>query len=438
MTLLYAVMKNTCLIVQKDGAKFSLLNPEKEVNSTYGFETPAPDNQWIYDHCGFWVYRTHLFFYGNFCIACFTPENDTSLNDGYEWIRLDQLSSIDAESEAIHGLLLAQNGAQSKTVPWLKAEGYSAYLDWAKAVLAEQDYSLCGAFQQSKNTYASSIFKIPTSKGTVYLKISASVYVNDAATEQQLANRIGSLPDFIAVSPDGMASLTKEMSGVDCQIGTPAQYKRWLVEWGKQQVHTIGSNTYSLTDCTPQKLLADIPDFLNQLQKIYNAAGKTLDAYKCEILKSKLSVVRTALTQLCIYPIPNAVCHADIRPGNVRITGDAESLYDWGLAFWGHPFYDAMHFLHVVRRQLTETERAEIIEAYLSQWVDFADKHVLFEAYTAAEQYKDYFMLTADYRWVAYILKICEDNPKSGTMDDWMFDRRFYYFDRVLHRFIEE
>ncbi len=438
MTLLYAVMKHNYYVAQKNGTSFSVLHPEKEVNPAYGFETPAPDNQWVNEHCGIRVYRTHVFFFGNYCVACFISHDETALNDGYEWITPEQLAAIDANEEILSALLLAQNGVHSKTVSWISAAGFSGYLEWAIATLAEQGYSLCGAIQQIKNAYVSSIFKLPTNKGMLYLKISASVYVNNTATEQIMTADMGGTPIFVAVSPDGLASITKEMSGEDCQSGSPAQYKNWLMEWGNRQVCTINSNIYSLTDCTPQKLLDEIPNFPNRIKKIYEIVGRPFDIQQYELLKSKLASVRAALTHLCAYPIPNAVCHADIRPGNVRITDSAEILYDWGMAFWGHPFYDAIHFLHVVRRQLSEQDRAEIINAYLSQWDAIADKQVLYDAYAAAEQCKDYFMLTADCRWVADILKVCGGIPQKGTMDNWLLSRRFYYFDRVLHRFIEE
>lgn len=438
MTLLYAVMKQNCFIVQKNNANYALLNPEKEVNPAYGFETPEPDNQWVYEHCGIRVYRTHIYFFGNYCIACFTPDKDTALNAGYEWLAADQLSTINTNTEIISAFLLAHNGMQRKTVPWMKRGGFSAYLDWAADVLAGQGYSLCGTIQQMKNAYISSIFKLPTNRGMLYLKISASVYVNNAATEQEITANTGDIPVFVAVSPDGMASITKEMSGEDCQIGSPAQYKNWLVQWGKRQVRTINSNSYSLADCTPQKLLEEIASFPNHIKKIYEIVGKPFNEQQYELLTNKLVSIRAALTHLCSYPIPNAVCHADIRSGNVRITNSGENLYDWGMAFWGHPFYDAIHFLHVVRRQLTEQDRSEIISAYLSQWDAIADKQVLFNAYSAAEQCKDYFMLTADCRWVADILKVCGGIPQKGTMDNWLLSRRFYYFDKVLYRFIEE
>lgn len=148
--------------------------------------------------------------------------------------------------------------------------------------------------------------------------------------------------------------------------------------------------------------------------------------------------MKSALEQLCQYPIPNALCHADIRPGNVRILGEKEVLYDWGMAFYGHPFYDAIHFLHVVRRQLTEEQKAEIVDAYLSKWAQYDNKEMLLRAYACAEHCKDYFMLTADCRWVAGILDTCGGIPPKGTIDHWLLGKRFHYFDRSFHRFIEK
>ena len=352
MNLLYAVMKQNRYLVEKKGIAFSALNPGREVNPAYGFESPELDNQWVYENCGIRVYRSHIFFSGNYCIACFICHDDAALNDGYEWIAPEQFVAVDANEEILSTILLGRNGAHSKTVSWTSEMGFSGYFDWAKSTLAEQGYSLCGAIQQIKNAYVSSIFKLPTNKGMLYLKISASVYVNNSATERIMTADMGGIPAFVAVSHDGLAAITNEMHGEDCQSGSPAQYKNWLVEWGKRQVCTINSNAYSLTDCTPQKLLDEIPSLPDCIQKIYNIVGYPFGVQQYELLRSKLASVRTALMHLCAYQIPNAVCHADIRPGNVRITDNEEILYDWGMAFWGHPFYDAIHLLHVVLRQL--------------------------------------------------------------------------------------
>lgn len=272
----------------------------------------------------------------------------------------------------------------------------------------------------------------------MYLKITSSVYVNTAEKEMQLTDSMGGTPVFVAVSPDGYAAITKEMSGHDCQTGDAFRYKSWLENWGEQQTQTTGENTYGLVDCSPQKLLAGIDDFECQVNRIFEITNRLLSKADQSLLRAKLVDVKSALEQLCQYPIPNAVCHADIRPGNVRIMEDANILYDWGMAFYGHPFYDALHFLHVVRRQLTEDQKGAIIDAYLSKWERYGDKKMLLEAYSHAERCKEYFMLTADFRWVAGTLDICEGIPLKGTIDNWLLGKRFYYFDRVLHRFISE
>lgn len=433
MKLLYAVMEEDRFVVESSGQEVRMLTSETEVNTGYGFESPEPDNQWIFDYCGVRVYRKYIYFAGDYCVAVFEPIGSTQLNNGFVWT-----DTLPGDSDMSAALLLARNGNQGKTAPWMAEHGMAQYLDWAETALIGTGYTIRGTSQQIKNAYVSSIFRIPTDAGAMYLKIASSVYVNTAAKEKLLTDSMGGTPVFVAVSPDGYAAITKEMPGCDCQLGDAAQYKSWLDSWGEKQIQTAGKNTYGLIDCSPQRLLAGISDFERQVNHIFEATNRPLSEADRSLLSAKLAKVKPALEHLCQYPIPNALCHADIRPGNVRIMEDTEVLYDWGMAFYGHPFYDALHFLHVVRRQLSEKQKAEIIEAYLSKWEQYGDKQMLQDAYTQAERCKEYFMLTADCRWVAEILDVCGGIPPKGTIDNWLLGKRYYYFDRVIHRFISE
>ena len=433
MKLLYAVMDVDLFIVESSGQEVRMLTSKTEVNTGYGFESPETDNQWIFDYCGIRVYRKYIYFAEDYCVAVFEPVGGTQLNHGFMWT--DTLSN---DSDMSAALLLARNGNQSKTAPWMAEHGMAQYLDWAVTALISMGYTLRGTIQQIKNAYVSSIFRIPTDAGAMYLKIASSVYVNTAAKEKLLTDSMGGTPVFVAVSPDGFASITKEMPGHDCQTGDAGQYKSWLESWGEKQAQTASKNAYGLIDCSPQKLLAEIADFERQVNHIFEATNRPLSKADRSLLSAKLAEVRESLEQLCQYPIPNALCHADIRPGNVRIMEDTEVLYDWGMSFYGHPFYDALHFLHVVRRQLSEKQKAEIIDAYLSKWERYGDKQMLQDAYAQAERCKEYFMLTADCRWVAEILDVCGGIPPKGTIDNWLLGKRYYYFDRVLQRFTEE
>lgn len=433
MKLLYAVMDEDRFVVESSGQEVRMLTSETEVNTGYGFESPEPDNQWIFDHCGIQVYRNYIYFVGDYCVAVFEPVGSTQLNNGFMWT-----DTLPSNSDISAALLLARNGNQSKTAPWIAEHGMVQYLDWAETTLIGMGYTLRGTIQQIKNAYVSSIFRIPTDAGAMYLKIASSVYVNTATKEKLLTDSMGGTPVFVAVSPDGYAAITKEMPGHDCSSGDVAQYKSWLESWGEKQIQAVGKNTYGLIDCSPQKLLAEIADFERQVNHIFEITNRPLSEADRSLLSAKLVDVKASLEQLFQYPIPNTLCHADIRPGNVRIMEDAEVLYDWGMAFYGHPFYDALHFLHVVRRQLSEEQKAEIIDAYLSKWERYGDKRMLQDAYAQAELCKEYFMLTADCRWVAEILDVCGGIPPKGTIDNWLLGKRYYYFDRVLHRFIEE
>lgn len=433
MKLLYAVMDENFYVVESHGMEVLLLTPETEVNAGYGFESPDTDNQWIFDHCGIRVYRKCIYFAEDYCVAIFEPVDSTQLNKGFVWT--DKLPD---DLDMSTALLFARNCNQSKTAPWMAKYGLAKYLDWAVTMLTNKGYSISGTIQQIKNAYVSTIFCIPTDTGVMYLKITSSVFVNTADKEKQLTDRMGGTPMFVEVSPDGFAAITAGMPGHDCQIGDAAQYKSWLEHWGEKQVQTTDGTTYGLIDCSPQRLLAGIDDFERQVNQNFEETNHPLSKAEQKLLSVKLADAKLALERLCQYPIPNAVCHADIRPGNVRIMEDKEVLYDWGMAFYGHPFFDALHFLHVVRRHLTEEQKRSIIDAYLSKWERYGDKKMLLEAYAQAELCKECFMLTVDCRWVAEILDICGGIPPKGTIDNWLLSKRFYYFDRVLHRFLEK
>lgn len=431
MKLLYAIMHEDRYVAASDGQEVRLLISGTEVDTDYGFESPEPDNQWIYDHCGIRVYRKYIYFAFGYCVAVFEPFGSTVLNNGYVWT--DQ---INADRDMSSALLLAGNGRESKTAPWMDFLGISRYLRWALSELSARHFTITDTIAQIKNAYMSSVFRIPTDKGAVYLKITSSVYVNNASMEQKLTARFGGIPDFLAVSPDGYASITWEMAGHGCQNGNMPQYKAWLKSWGEQQVKTAGENAYKLVDCSPEKLLSKTADLCQQVTRILDITGTPFSKTEQESLSQKLTAVSTSLEHLCQYPLPNALCHADIRPGNIQILEEMDVLYDWGMAFYGHPFYDAVHFLHVVRRQLTDTQKEEIIDAYLSNWGHYGDTQMLHDAYRKTEECKAYFILAADYRWVSDILKLWGGSPPMGTIDSWLFEKRLYYFTRGLRRFI--
>ena len=435
MKLLYAVMNNARYLVAKNGHEINILSAPSEVDTGYGFESPEADNQWILDRCGISVYRKCIFFAGEYCVAVCEPFGNLTPNNGYCWVTEEELS--DSKTAEIAALILSKNADQSKTAPWMFENGLFMCLDWAKMSLSEMGYTVRGKIEQIKNAYVSTIFRIPTNVSVVYLKITSSIYVNNADVERQLTEHFGDLPIFLTVSPDGFAAITKEMPGHDCTTGSAEQYKHWLMSWGKRQVQSTEEKQTNLINCSPQKLLSEISNFEQQAIHILKVTKRPLSKQEHKLFSEKLAQIKISLDLLCHHTIPNTICHADIRPGNVRITDDDEFLYDWGMAFYGHPFYDLLHFLRVVRRQLTEEQKSEIIDAYLSQWEPYGDKQMLQASYAQTEQCMEYFMLTADCRWVAEILDVCSGIPPKGTLDSWLLGKRLYYFDRGLHRFIE-
>lgn len=436
MFLLYAVKSNSLFLVKTVNGCVSLLAPGVEVMESHAFSAPTSDVCWIQDHCGLTTYRQYVFTHVDFCVAVFTPCGNGAPREGHTWVSASELMDAGLDCDALEALLLTCNSGADVTVPWMGADGFEPYMRWARTLLSDQDIALISSFQQIKNAFMSSVFWALTSGGVVYLKIVSSVYVARTQTERVLSGFCGPYPQFLGISPDGSASLTMEMPGYDEEVVDMDRLCRLLCGWSEKQIVLSGDDHDLLPDNSLSRLLAGLDNLSADVKHIFFLVGTPLSVDDEQRFLAKLSVVRTTLLRLSAVGIPDSVCHADIRPGNIRVVGDDAILYDWGLAFYGFPFYDALHLLRVLRRGLTPVQMEQLKIAYLRPWQKLLPLDRLQAAWEWGEQCMGYFMLAADCRWVMGILEACGGIPLEGTMDGYAFSCRFHAFEKVFRRFI--
>ena len=134
------------------------------------------------------------------------------------------------------------------------------------------------------------------------------------------------------------------------------------------QINSAGDNPHRLPDSSLRRLAADLDNLPFDVEKIFSLVGRAFSPDDRRRFQMKLSGVSAALARLSAVGIPDSLCHGDIRPGNMRMIGNVPVLYDWGMAFYGFPFYDALHFLRVLHRSLTPPQTEQLKLAYLSPW----------------------------------------------------------------------
>lgn len=418
--------------------------PHKEVNESYGFDSPEIDNQWFYNNCGLHVFRRYVCFDNRYCISVFEPYTYSQPTGDYRWMEYDDIITLVNQDELIVLLNVISNYNISENMPWVNLDGFRPYFDWVSTVAETQSFSIMGTIRQIKNAYVSSLFVIPTSIGDLYLKIPAITYLNDiVSTEYFWSKEISNIPDFISISPNERAYLTKDMCGTNLPSENDVDTYKYIVRhWGKmQQGFTLSDKRFKdkllrLHDYTLQKILSSLDKFINQVDFLFEYIKKPLIKEAIAALKSRVGDVEDLLDLLCTIKIPNTLCHGDMRPGNIRRIDGEFKPYDWGMSIYSHPFYDITHFLHVVRHQLSDKEKSSVVQAYLSEWDSCESLENLTAAYALIEQLTDFFMAYQDCQWLMEILQVCNNNIKKYSMDDWLFSRRLYYFIRVFDRFI--
>ncbi len=436
--MLYAVRLNGLFLVRGDPERssLSLLTPGLDVTESHAFSDPAWDVGWLREHCNLPTYRQYVFTHGSFCVAVFAPCGGGALPEGLTWVSATDLLNAGLDHDTLEALLLTCNGGADVTVPWLGVEGFGVYIQWAENLLCDRGIVLNSPFRQVKNAFMSSVFSAETSAGMVYLKIVSCVYVTRTGTECLLSGLYGGYPLYLGTSPDGSASLTLEMPGHDVAELDIDCLCRLLHDWSEIQLDSAGGNDHRLPDASLGRLSAGLDGLPADVERIFSLAGHFLSPDDRHRFQMNLSAVKSILTRLSAVGIPNTVCHGDIRPGNIRIVGDDAILYDWGMAFYGFPFYDVLHFFRVLRRGLTPPQMEQLKWAYLQPWQRRFSLDSLQEAWELGQQCLGYFMLDADCRWVLAILEACGGIPATGTMDGHALSCRFRSFAKVFYRFL--
>lgn len=282
----------------------------------------------------------------------------------------------------------------------------------------------------------SSVFSAGSSSGVVYQKIVSNVYVARMWTERLLSELYGGYPRYLSVTPDGAAGLMLEMPGHDAEELDIGQFCHVLHRWSEMQISSAGNNTHQLPDFSLWRLSAALDNLSVDVGQLFSLVGHVLSPDDMRRFQMKLSGVRATLARLSAVGIPDTLCHGDIRPGNIRMIGEETVLYDWGMAFYGFPFYDALHFLRVLLRSLTPPQMEQLKSAYLSPWQRRFPQDRLQEAWELGQQSMGYFMLHADCGWVLGILEACGGVPADGTMDGHAFSCRLRSFEKVFYRFL--
>ncbi|SER50712.1 Phosphotransferase enzyme family protein [Lentzea xinjiangensis] len=170
-------------------------------------------------------------------------------------------------------------------LPWARLGGPAELVRWADGVITRT-----GPAVQVRTWNLSSVHRLPTADGPVWLKAVPPFFADEGAVIRMVAAHDPTLvPEVIASAPGRV--LLSQAEGGNCRHLTPEMVERVVPRWVAVQ-HALAGEPRLSSSVVP------MPSF----------------------------------------GLPDTLTHGDFHPGNWRTGG---AVIDWSDAVWGHPALDA-------------------------------------------------------------------------------------------------
>ncbi len=272
-------------------------------------------------------------------------------------IRAVVLRLLAAERPTAHGgavTYLAQVDPQTPRpplVPWAGAlpehalrhayarvGGPHADLAWASEVLEARGTALSGTAQQVRTWNLSSLWRLPTTLGSVWLKVVPPFFAHEADVLAALVDA----PVPRLLGKQGCRILLAQVDGNDMYDATLPQCMAMIDLLVELQSAWLGR---------AQELLdLRVPDWRGPAMT--RAVGELVERRtqefapeEREVLARFVAGLPTRFAAIAACGIPDGLVHGDFHPGNFRGSGLTLTLLDWADSGVGHPLLDQPAFL---------------------------------------------------------------------------------------------
>jgi len=238
--------------------------------------------------------------------------------------------------------------------------GPAADLAWAFGELDEQGIVVTGRPDQLRTWNLSSIWRVPTVAGPLWLKCVPPFFAHEGAVIDLLgAARPKAVPSLVAHS--GRRLLMRDITGDDCYLVTGAPLLAMVDELVALQVACIRR--------TGDLLALGAPDwraeaFARAAARMVADRSGPLDAPTRRSLDGLVGRLPELFAEAAACGIPDTLVHGDFHAGNVRSDGSRQVLLDWGDSGVGHPLLDRTAFVE----RLGDADRAAVLGRWDHCW----------------------------------------------------------------------
>jgi hypothetical protein len=235
--------------------------------------------------------------------------------------------------------------------------GHQLDLDWATATLAERGIAVTGAPVQVRTWNLSSIWRLTSSAGLVWLKVTPPFCASEATVMPLLAPSV--VPAVLGAAPHRV--LLADVPGQD-QYGARGEVlhimARMLIDLQASWIDRVAElEALRLLD---KRATASLP----RIHSVVERNRHELDENDRRALDSLVEGLPQRFADLEACGIPDTLVHGDFHPGNVRGTPRHYRILDWGDCGIGHPMLD----LRSALEYFTPREQRDAFNIWESEW----------------------------------------------------------------------
>jgi Phosphotransferase enzyme family len=308
------------------------------------------------------------------------PPDTFSPRPPAEWIPLDAADpAMLAPVELRAGVerWLAEQTSQTRPperAPWARP-GWSGRAEaWVSDTLTRLGIGARGPLAFHAQWPLSSIMRIETSEGGLYLKAVFSLFHHEPAVTEALGRaHPGRVPDILAVDHERGWMLMRQLTGRELGDLESRRWSSGLRAAAEIQRAWVGRADEIVRLGAPDRTLALLEGQVDSLAELTGLNDE--DKPRVERAVPEL---RRRCRQLAETLIPETIVHGDLHPWNVLEDRGRTVIFDWSDACLAHPFFDLQTF---VERVGDEHDAATLVDRYLEAWTDEASLDSLREAY---------------------------------------------------------
>jgi hypothetical protein len=261
---------------------------------------------------------------------------------------------------------------------------------WAKEQCARRGRAIVGPIEQPHIRPWSTVFRIPTSAGALYLKVCGPSQAHEPRLTALLQREVPDLvPAVLAVHPtkpwmlidDGGVKLREAFTGDAVLAAWRSVLPRYAELQRALTPHVAEMLAFGTPDHRLALLATRFADIIEDERSVAIERPERLSESERSTMRALVPTLEQRCRELAALGVAETAEHDDLHDGNVLVRGERRVIFDWGDACVAHPFLTLSVTLRFAADRAGQEERAPAIlalrDAYLEPWSDLATPNEL-------------------------------------------------------------